>query len=126
MVIVDTSIIIDHLRQPDDKLTHLRKLANKYPQKNLTISIITIQELYEGKSAKDEVRHKKLINTISLFRILSYTYEVAKFAGEIARDTASKIDLADAAIAATAILNEASLATLNKKDFQGIADLKFV
>lgn len=126
MVVVDTSIIIDHLRQHDDELTYLRKLATKHLQKNLTISIITIQELYEGQSTKDEVRYKKLINTISLFRILNYTYEIAKCAGEIARDGTSKLDLADAAIAATAIINKAELATLNKKDFQGIPDLEFV
>lgn len=126
MVVVDTSIIIDHIRQPDDKLTYLRKLADKHLQKNLTISIITIQELYEGQSTKDKARHKKLINTITLFGIRSYTYEVAKLAGEIARDTVSKIDLADAAIAATAIINKAQLATLNKKDFQGIKDLELV
>lgn len=126
MVVVDTNIIIDHLRQPDDELTYLRKLADKHPQKNLTISIITIQELYEGQSTKNEVRRRKLINTISLFRILNYTYEVAKLAGEIARDSTSKLDLADAAIAATAIINKAQLATLNKKDFQEIADLEFV
>lgn len=126
MVVLDTNIIIDHLRQSQDKLTYLRELTEKLTDEEFTISIISIQELYEGKSTKNETSQKKLLRTISSFRILSYTYEVAKFAGEIARDSISKLDLADAAIAATAIVNKASLATLNKKDFQDITDLEFV
>ena len=52
--------------------------------------------------------------------------DVAKSAGSIARDLDKPLDLADAAIAATAILNGAKLSTFNKKDFQGIKDLEFI
>ena len=62
---------------------------------------------------------------ISQLKILPYTHDVAKYAGEIARDLNSPISLADAAIAATTLLNKARLLTLNKKDFQGIKNLEF-
>ena len=64
-----------------------------------------------------------LLATISPLKILPYTYEVAQLAGEIARDLEFPIELADAAIAATTILNGGTLLTLNKKDFSGIKEL---
>ena len=87
---------------------------------------MSIQELYEGQSTRDPVIEKNLLSTLALLEILPYNYEVAKLAGEIARDIKRSIDLADVAIAATAILNHAELATLNKKDFLGIDDLELV
>lgn len=126
MVILDTGIIIDHLRQSPGKPTFFTELAQKYPKKELVISMITIQELYEGKSTKDEERQRMLLATIAPLRILPYTYEIAQLAGEIARDLKFPIGLADAAIAATTIINGCQLATLNKKDFSGISGLELL
>lgn len=125
MVILDTNIIIDHLRRSVARGSVLAKLAQDRPQEALAISVISIQELYEGQSTLEEKREKDLLSTVSPLRMLSYTFEVAKLAGEIARDHRTPIDLADAAIAATTILNNGELLTLNKKDFQGIKDLEF-
>ncbi len=125
MVILDTNIIIDHLRRPLEK-SKLRQIEEKIPVKDLAISILTVQELYEGKSTIDEIHERTLLETINPFKILPYTYEVAQIAGKLARDLGRKIEFADAAIAATAILNKAKLLTLNKKDFQGIKKLKLI
>lgn len=124
MVVLDTNIIIDHLRQTKNKQTHLMMLAEEVVKENLAISIVTVQELYEGKSTKNETTEEYLLSTISPLKILSYTYETAQLAGEIARDLNRPIELADAAIAATVIVNGASLFTLNKKDFRGIESLE--
>ena len=123
MVIVDTSIIIDHLRQTKTKDSLLMELAKNKPKEVVGISIISIQELYEGQSTKDNHKEQFLLATVSPIKILSYTYEIAKLAGEIARDLKRPIELADATIAATAIVNNASLFTLNQKDFRGIKPL---
>lgn len=124
MVILDTSIVIDHIRQPEDKITLLMQVTEKFSPKDLAISIISIQELYEGKSTKDQGKERELIATISPLKILPYNFEVAQLAGEISRDYPGPIEFQDAAIAATAILNKAFLFTLNKKDFQNIKNLK--
>lgn len=124
MVVLDTNIIIDHLRTIG-KESELIKIAKKIPKEALAISTISIQELYEGKSTKDEEEEKQLLITIAPLRILPYTYEVAQYAGEIARDLNRPIELADSAIAATVIFNGCELATLNKKHFLGIKDLDF-
>lgn len=126
MVILDTNVIIEHLRISNQKPSSLIKLLQKKPKETLAISMLTIQELYEGKSTKDEKKEKLLLATIAPLKIIPYTFEVAQLAGKIARDLHRPIELADAAIAATAILNKAELFTLNKKDFLGIKDLKIL
>ncbi|MDO8570753.1 MAG: PIN domain-containing protein [Candidatus Daviesbacteria bacterium] len=124
MVILDTNIIIDHLHlQKKGHDSELMKIARLKPKEVLALSMISVQELYEGQSTKDENMEQYLLATISPLRILPYTYEIAQLAGEIARDLNRSIELADATIAATAILNGGVLLTLNKKDFSGIKDL---
>ncbi len=125
MVILDTNIIIDHIRQPEAKDTHLMKIAQKVAKENLAISVITIQEFYEGRSTRNKEMEEYLLATISPLKILPYNYEVAQLAGEIARDLNQPIELADSAIAATAIINGAFLFTLNKKHFRNIKELNF-
>src|SRR6185437_3265271 len=111
MVVIDTNIIIDHLRLQEKEQSLLMKLASQLPKETLALSIISIQELYEGASTRDSQHEQYLLATISPLKILPYTYEVAQLAGQIARDLNHPIELADAAIAATTILNGASLQT---------------
>lgn len=125
MVVLDTNIIIDHLRQPQSKQTLLLSLAKNKPKETLALSVISIQELYEGQSTKDKTREQALLATITPLKILPYTYEIAQLAGEIVRDLPAPIELADAAIAATAIYHGAILCTLNPKDFSTIKQLEF-
>ena len=124
MVILDTNIIIDHIRQKKGAETALKKIVRTIPKEAFFISIITIQELYEGKSTKGEEEDRYLLATIAPLKILPYSYETAKLAGEIARDSGKPLEFPDAAIAATAIINNCELFTLNKKDFQTIKDLR--
>lgn len=125
MVILDTNVIIDHLRQLSTK-SRLRLLEEKVSPGSLGLSVITIQELYEGKSTREHSIQEILIEVVNSFKILPYTYEIAQLSGEMLRDENSQMGFADAAIAATAILNKASLFTLNKKDFQNIKNLELV
>lgn len=125
MVVLDSNIIIDHLRQYPKK-SKLREIEEKLPAASLAISIITVQELYEGKSTREMRREKTLLEVIDSLKILPYTNEIAKVAGQLARDLDRKIEFPDAAIAATTILNKAKLFTLNKKDFWGVKGLKLI
>ena len=126
MVVLDTNIIIDHLRQKDSKDSYLMNIVKDYPNETLAISIISIQELYEGKSTQDKKKEQFLVDTLKPLEILAYTEDIAKLAGTLARDLARPIELADAAIAATVIINQATLFTLNKKDFKDIKKLKLL
>ncbi|MGD9129674.1 MAG: PIN domain-containing protein [Candidatus Woesebacteria bacterium] len=126
MVIFDTNIIIDHLRISGKKKSLLLQFAEKSPKESFAISMLTVQELYEGQSTRDSDKEAALLATISPLKILTYNYEIAKLAGKIARDLKRSIELADAAIAATVIMNNAELLTLNAKDFRGIKGLELV
>lgn len=126
MVVLDTNIIIDHLRQKTSKDSILIQLVKQKPKEVLAISIISVQELYEGRSTKEDDKEAYLLATISPLKILPYTYEIAKLAGEIARDLDHPIELADAAIAATTKINNCDLLTLNIDDFRDIKDLNLI
>jgi predicted nucleic acid-binding protein len=125
MVILDTNIIIDHLRQPPSR-SKLVAFSKSHPRQSLAISLISIQELYQGKSTLEESQENILLATVSSLKILPYTYEVSELAGKLHRDSKTPIEFADAAIAATAILNDAKLVTLNKKHFNNIPELKLI
>lgn len=122
MVILDTNIIIDHLRRTDESF--LDKISKHLTKNDLAILVLSIQELYSGKSTHNNKSEEFLLATIASLRILPYTYEIAKLAGEIERETDREIEAVDAAIAATAITHEAELFTLNRKDFLGIKNLQ--
>ena len=124
MVILDTSIVIDHLRLCNREKTILMEITNKCPASELAISVISIQELYEGRSTKNSEKELIMLSVISPLRVLPYTYQLAENAGKLARELSSSIQFADAAIAATALEYDAQVATLNTKDFQKIKVLK--
>lgn len=126
MVILDTSVLIDYLRRPEEEGSPLTRFARFYSEEKQAISILTIQELYAGRSSREFVKEQLFLEMVSTLEILTYTYEIAKLAGEIARDLGKPLGFPDAAIAATAILNKAKLFTLNKKDFKGIKGLKLI
>lgn len=126
MVILDTNIIIDHLRQPPGTPSSFFQMMSRIPKEELVISVISVQELYEGKSTRSEKQERILLMLISQLNIIPYTYEVAQLAGIIARDKKTTIQLADAAIAATALIHGADLLTLNKKDFVDIKNLRLI
>lgn len=126
MVILDTNIIIDHQRQPKGADTWLKRLFQEFGNEQLSISVISVQELYVGRSVKEKDREQELLMIINFPEILPYSFDIARLAGELTRGLNRPISFPDAAIAATAIINGAKLATLNKKDFRGIKDLELL
>ena len=126
MVVLDTSIIIDHLRLQERQPSHLERLFSEFSQEELGLSVISLQELFEGQSTRDAKGLSRLIATIQPLTVLEYTTETAKLAGELARDLPTQISFADAAIAATALQEGCELATLNNKHFSQIPRLKLV
>lgn len=121
-ILIDTSIIIDHLRLKNKKQTILYKLFQT--KHELLASIITHTESYAGKSVweKESVRNhlKKILAGI---KILPLDEILSKKAGEIS--ARYNLEIVDAIIAATSIIHDLNLATLNIKDFKKIKGIKF-
>jgi len=118
-ILLDTSIFIDYLRQKNKEKSPLFKLTDN----NFYISLITHTELFSGKSVWEKKARQEEIETI-LYKItiLPFSIETSKLAGKL-RATYNT-DLIDSIIAATAIINNLELVTLNAKDFKPIPDLK--
>jgi tRNA(fMet)-specific endonuclease VapC len=123
MVILDANIIIDHLRMPRAE-SHYKQIVTASALEELKISTITIQELYSGKSTREEWREFEMLDSLKEIELVPYNYEIAQCAGILIRDSANKLTFPDAAIAATAILNKAKLFTLNVKYFKEIKGLQ--
>lgn len=122
-IVIDTSVIIDHLRQAKKTATLLQTVLEDTTTEFI-ISVNVIQELFAGQSSKRAESKDEIRKILGLFRIVDVTSEIAEQAGRIMRDTKPGVQFADSAIAATAILNGAKLYTLNSKDFQGIDKLE--
>lgn len=122
-ILVDTSIIIDYLRQKDKgKTTQFNLEKGSY---KLFISIITYAESYAGKGIWERNEAKEILKKLlSGFQVLPLDEEISEQAGAIrARYDTS---ITDAIIAATAISHKLKLATLNTKDFNKIKTLKLL
>jgi len=126
VVILDTNLLIDFIHRPNLADSELEKFLKENPQTDLSISVITIQELYVGQSSKDPKKEQMFLNLIKSLRVLPYELKTAKLAGEIIRDSKTSLSFPDAAIAATTILSKAKLLTLNKKDYEKIKKLKLI
>lgn len=121
-MVVDTSIVIDHLRAGDKNATKLVKLAEKYQV--LFISAVSVYELYAGATSPFKIEETSSI--ISNMSVLLFDEDVALKAAEIYRQLKSKnklIEFRDLFIAATCVVHDYPIATLNKKHFERIDSL---
>lgn len=109
-VLIDTDILIDHLR-----------LGRKVPVKagEGAYSVIARAELYAGKGIIEELIDKLL----SAFEEVPVDRKVAQEAGRIRRERS--VALPDAIIAATAITGGMALLTRNVRHFQRVPELRF-
>lgn len=123
MVLIDTSIIIDYLRQKDKRKTILFDLINK--KHVLHMSIISHAESYAGKSIWEKREAKETLEALFLdINIISLSERISESAGEISAKY--NVDIVDSIIAATAISKNYPLATLNIKDFEKINGIKIL
>lgn len=116
--LVDTNILIDHLRGDPLASRLLREVESG--RVRATVSVITEAELL---SATNLNRHeeRRVMELLELLPRLAVTSRIARLAAQLRRR--NPITLADALIAATAMLSHATLLTRNVKDFRPIRGL---
>jgi len=118
---VDSSILIQNLRLGKELFFGILKKAD-LGDVCLIISSAVLMEIWSGKSMDNKVLVKKIENRLLAFKSIDINEEIAKKAGEIRRNYG--VTGIEALIAATSIINDAELVTLNTKHFLGIKGLK--
>jgi len=121
LILIDTSALIDALCGPRRSLSRLKELAES--GERLALPSLVLYEWLRGPRFPQELRVQE-----ELFpreQVIPFGSEEAALAADLYRDVARargrEIDLA---IAATAILRDAALWTLNNEDFRDIRGLR--
>jgi len=120
-IIVDTSIIIEHLRKEIKSKSKLYSIINDY---EIYASAITEFELFAG--AKDKRKETDIINILSVIKILPFTSEIAQEASKIFLDlkkSNQSIEISDLFIGTTSMVFGIPLFTLNIKHFNRINNI---
>lgn len=121
-MVVDTSIIIQYIRTKDKFSTTLYKLTNS---EVIFISTVSLYELYIGASTTDKQNDVNL-STRNLI-VFPFTYKISLKAAEIFHQLKAKnqlIEFRDIFIAATCMMHNLPIITLNKKHFERIEGLE--
>ena len=117
-LLLDTNVIIDHLRGQVDAMAFIRGLHAP----PLT-SVVVVAELYAG--VRDGTERTRLEEFLSGLEIVPRSRAAAIEGGLYRRAFAKNhnVGLDDALIAATAEIECATLVTLNRKHFPMLADI---
>lgn len=115
-VVFDTNIIIDHLKGKPKAQELLKKIEGGVFEGY--ISTITIMELLSAPIISEK-RYEKTIDLLEIFEHVPVNSKIAATAGKLLSQYRNLHGLnpMDALIAATAIVNEAVLFTLNNRHF---------
>lgn len=120
-ILIDTSILIDHLRKQQKDKTIFYRLAFHY---DYMISSITEFEFSVGSTPPNREFVEKVLSKLP---VLPFDSACVKTATEIYRNLKVKnqlISLPDIFIAATAVTHNLQLLTLNRKHFERVENLK--
>ncbi len=123
MIIVDTDILIDSARCVKDAVKCLQQIEDK---SSLAISAVTQMELIIGCRNKKEL--KSLDQFLQRFEIIHLTEQISDTASELLRTyrLSHGLLIADALIAATAIVSNTELVSKNQKDYRFIEELDLI
>lgn len=117
MILLDSNAII-YFASPGCSMQR-----NEYSEYDLSASAVSRIEVlgYHSLSPNEKIEFEEYFNSIAVFQISNEVVERA-----ISLRQERKIALGDAIIAATALVNDLTLATRNTKDFMWITSLKVV
>ena len=113
--LLDTSVIIDALNGKRGRREFLLGLVKQGHL--LACCPINVTEVYAGMRQKEEAATEEFLRSLEYYHL---TWPVARLAGLLKRDLARKgttLTVADATIAAVALVHELTLMTDNVKDF---------
>ena len=124
MILLDTSILIEMFRVKDKTATFFYRLSNDHD--DFAVSILTHYEIYRGSN---DGQNTFWTNFLKNIKVLPFDISVSNEAIGIYKHLKMQnqmVDLVDLLIAATAIVHNLDLATLNLKHFNKIPNLRLL
>jgi len=120
MILCDTDVIIEILKGNEKIIKTIESIGLE----NIAISSITVMELYFGALNKNEL--DKIKKHLKALNIVHFDNDVSELAVSMIESYSKShgLQIPDAIIAATTLLLEMKLLTLNLKDFRYIDGLK--
>jgi predicted nucleic acid-binding protein len=117
-LLIDTDVLVDFLRGLPKAVKYIKAHSEE-----IIISAITVAELYAG--VRDE-ELRQLDDFISIFDIIPVSHAIAKSGGLYKQQyhKSHGTGLADAIIAATSVIGDAELKTMNTKHFPMLKGLR--
>jgi len=111
-IVIDTDVLILHLRGNESVCEMLRDVAQ---DSLLCCSAITIGEIHTGMRDEEREKTVKLLNSLA---VIDVDRKIAALAGDYRRTIKSHhLELDDCLIAATCVVNKATLITGNIKHY---------
>ncbi|PJJ84224.1 type II toxin-antitoxin system VapC family toxin [Mucilaginibacter auburnensis] len=122
MVLCDTNILIHAFNGRQNTIDKLHEIGLH----QVTLSVITVMELYQGMSNKAELAQMK--RKIKYYDVIEIDTEISKLATTLIENfkLSHGLQIPDAIIAATAVIYQIPLFTYNIKDFNFIPDIRLV
>lgn len=123
MVIIDTDVLIDAGRGDDKAINCLETIDEDF---HMAVSAVTQMELIVGCRNKSEL--KNLERFLHRFRVIRIDEQISEKAVKLLKTwrLSNGLLIADALIAATAIITDVQFITKNQKDYRFIDDLKLL
>lgn len=118
-LLIDTSVLIDHLRGGTVWKNILKRIKGN-ENIELYVPTIVIFELFSGHSTHQQVILYRIEDLLLDFQRIGLTEKIAQKGGELYRDLSFRLQVPDYIIAATALEEGAKVVTLNKKHFEKI------
>ena len=118
--IVDTDILIDVGRDIDEAIARLHDIERK---SSLAVSVITQMELFVG--CRNKIELLEVEKFLQRFQVLKMTDTISDVAVDLLREyrLSHGLLIADALIAATAIVYSAPFISKNRRDYRFIPNL---
>ncbi len=134
MIIADTSIVSEFMKDTPDP--HVLAWAQRVAAADLTISVVTVEEIDRGLGRLPKGRRRKDLERRWTRLLDAFTDTIATYDVSTARATAGLLvdgldqgrpmSLADAQIAGICLARAATLATRNIKDFAHVGNLTLI
>lgn len=124
VILLDTSILIDYYRKTDKSNSVWVNLIDV--GFDFAISVVTKYELLAGAKPKQIEFWETVLQKVTIIPFDEDCVDTAIRLSTLLKKSNKQIDIADLFIASTALSNNLSIATLNKKHFERIDELEVI